>query len=202
MSATKNPSATCKWDDCDRPIRKRDYCEAHYMRLYRRGLITRRTVRERFWEKVDKSGDCWIWRGGDTPKGYGTFKQRGQDGDRGHIASHRFAYEDVVGPIPDGMYLDHKCHNRKCVNPSHLRPATHKQNAENLSGLRVDNTSGYRGVSFHRGTRKWRAAANHNKETYRAGLFNTPEEAAEAARQLRLSLFTHNDADKRPITTT
>jgi len=113
-----------------------------------------------------------------------------------HIA-HRFAYAEVKGSIPEGFQLDHVCHNRACVNPEHLRPVTNKQNNENPAGLRSDNTSGYRGVTQDRVTRRWKAQAQHNGRMYRAGAYDTPEEAAEAARQLRLSFFTHNDADRR-----
>jgi hypothetical protein len=101
-----------------------------------------RTPSERFWVKVDRRGDdeCWPWIAGLTATGYGTFKVNNRS-----TAAHRFAYEDAVGPIPAGLVIDHQCHNRdhdcpggvcahrKCVNPSHLEPTSHKLNLLNSS---------------------------------------------------------------------
>lgn len=112
--------------------------------------------------------------------------------------AHRYAYELLVGAIPDGMQIDHICHNRACVNPGHLRPVTRKQNMENQAGVNVDNNSGFRGVGLNKRTGKYRARAQHDGKEYTAGEHDTPEQAAEAARQLRLSLFTHNDVDRTP----
>ena len=187
----------CQSYGCDRYADKRGYCEMHYMRLYRSGQISKRTNADRFWALVDKSGECWEWTGGLRGGGYGLFKLQSPEGKRVSIGAHRFAYAEQFGPIPDGMQIDHKCHNRRCVNPKHLRLATHKQNVENLAGLRADNTSGYRGVEFRPNLKRWRACAQHNKKFYSAGWYESPEEAAEAAKQLRLSLFTHNDLDRR-----
>lgn len=74
---------------------------------------------ERFWSKVDTSGDCWEWLAYRQPDGYGTFKLNGS-----MRLAHRIAYELVKGPIPEGLQLDHLCRNRGCVNPSHLEPVT------------------------------------------------------------------------------
>jgi hypothetical protein len=65
---------------------------------------------------------CWIWTSV-TTKGYGRFRAG-----RFHRA-HKLAYEHWVGPVPDGLVLDHKCRQRACVNPPHLEPVT---NAVNL----------------------------------------------------------------------
>jgi hypothetical protein len=78
---------------------------------------------ERFWGKVDASGTCWTWIAGLIPQGYGSFWLRGKT-----RRSHKVAYESVVGPVPDGLVLDHICRNRRCVNPDHLRVVTHREN--------------------------------------------------------------------------
>lgn len=75
---------------------------------------------ERFWEKVDKGSDCWVWVGAKTLSGYGTFCPT----TRVWQPAHRFAYELEVGPIPEGLQLDHLCRNPACVNPAHLEPVT------------------------------------------------------------------------------
>lgn len=72
---------------------------------------------DRFWEKVDKSGECWLWTAYTTKKGYGQTHIGGKT-----KYAHRVAYELSVGPIPDGKELDHLCRNRACVNPDHLDP--------------------------------------------------------------------------------
>jgi hypothetical protein len=79
---------------------------------------------ERFWEKVDRSGDCWLWTASVTGPGYGQFGYAAGD----IRLAHRFAYELLVGPILSGLTLDHLCRNRRCVNPEHLEPVRLKEN--------------------------------------------------------------------------
>lgn len=80
---------------------------------------------ERFWSKVDKSGDCWVWTACRIHFGYGQFYVSPQ---RRHVRAHRYAYELLVGPIPDGLVLDHLCSNPPCVNPAHLEPVRQREN--------------------------------------------------------------------------
>lgn len=81
------------------------------------------TTESRFWRKVQKTEACWLWTAGMSVGGYGRFKANG----RMNFA-HRFAYELLVGPIPDGLQLDHLCRVRHCVNPAHLEPVTAREN--------------------------------------------------------------------------
>lgn len=95
-----------------------------------------RTAR-RFWAKVDKRQDgCWHWLGHLTPAGYGYFWER----PRKHGA-HRWSYEQFVGPIPDGLEIDHLCRNRSCVNPTHLEAVDHHTNLMRGSTLPSTNAA-------------------------------------------------------------
>lgn len=155
----------------------------------------KRPVEERFWSKVDKSGECWEWLGSRTPVGYGQFHV--QEPKRTQLKAHRVAYEYLVGPIPEGLVIDHKCHNRGCVNPAHLRPVTDKQNQENRKGASWQSKTGIRGVSRHTYLNGWVAQVQHYGKSYNAGLHKTLEAAEAAVIAKRNELYTHNDLDRK-----
>lgn len=91
-------------------------------------------IEQRLWPRVDKSGDCWIWQGALTTWGYGTIRYKGRP-----CQAHRVAYELLVGPIPDGMQLDHICRVRACVNPAHLEPVTNRENVLRGFGITANH---------------------------------------------------------------
>lgn len=88
-----------------------------------------RSLSDRFWAKVDKSGNCWIWKGALMPQGYGGFYL---DSTRRRGYAHRASWEITNGQIPPGMSILHSCDNRKCVNPSHLRIGTQRDNVYDM----------------------------------------------------------------------
>lgn len=99
-----------------------------------------KSLEQRFWSKVEFTDECWLWTGAPTRWGYGQFSV-GTYKKQKMVRPHRLAYELLVGPIPEGLSLDHVCHNRDtecvggtqcihrlCVNPDHLEPVTRGEN--------------------------------------------------------------------------
>lgn len=122
----------CTVDGCDnaKTYGPTGYCEKHRTRWRRHGdpgvALKDHTPATERWKtsyEVDAVTGCWNWTG---PVGgpYGFIQQ----GASTRHKAHRFVYEQVVGPIPKGLELDHKCRNQLCVNPKHLEPVTHTVN--------------------------------------------------------------------------
>ena len=153
------PPVICKAKDCNEQAGQRSgLCRHHYLVNRKHGnpdapdgRKTRAPAPEvRFWAKVDKNGAvpahrpelgrCWVWTAA-TVNGYGSFNPGVATG-RSNVGAHRFAYELLVGPIPDGLELDHLCHpgdgscpfatcpHHACVNPAHLEPVTLQVNMD------------------------------------------------------------------------
>ena len=80
---------------------------------------------ERFWSKVDKSGDCWLWTAGKIC-GYGQYTLPGRISSR----AHRVSWMMANGPISGNLLVCHKCDVKSCVRPDHLFLGTNKDNAD------------------------------------------------------------------------
>lgn len=125
------PDATCSINGCTLPVARptRGWCEAHYTRWRRHGDPLGGGAprimgddESRFLSYLVDHGECWIYTGANAG-GYGRF----YFGDR-VVPAHRYAYELLVGPIPEGLQLDHLCRDRACCNPDHLEPVTQREN--------------------------------------------------------------------------
>ena len=92
---------------------------------------------ERFWSKVDASGDCWLWSAGRVKAGYGCYSVWLGEGKVVAHYAHRYAYRNLVGEVPNGLDLDHLCRNRLCVNPDHLEPVSRRENLRRSGATHV-----------------------------------------------------------------
>ena len=96
------------------------------------GAMTKpRSIEERLFAKVTKTDGCWIWTASKDKKGYGRLMVK--EGDR-HVPrlAHRLSYLCLVGPIPDGQFVCHRCDNPACVNPAHLWLGSNRDNAYDM----------------------------------------------------------------------
>lgn len=144
-------------------------------------------LEDRFWPKVDKSDlkGCWVWLGAKRSTGYGVINLGGRG--VGLAQAHRVAWNLLVGPIPEGMMLDHLCHNPVCVNPDHMRVCSNTENSRN-SNLGVNNTSGFKGASWNKRMKYWEAKIMVDRKTIHLGNFSTPNSAHIAYRNAARTL--------------
>lgn len=91
----------------------------------------RQTAEERFWAKVDQSGECWLWTGCKDDQGYGTFGV-----EKHTVRAHRFAWTLTHGPIPNGVDVCHSCDNPSCVRVDHLFLGTQQDNSDDMKRKR------------------------------------------------------------------
>lgn len=139
------PQGPCTVDGCTQDQKIKGLCGKHYQRTLKYGdpnYVTQ--IRDdnvaRFWAYADTSGGdeaCWPWRTADK-NGYGAIFVNGSA--KSSMLVHRFAYELLVGPIPEGLVIDHTCHkptecdlgtdcpHRRCCNPRHLEPVSTAEN--------------------------------------------------------------------------
>lgn len=188
---------TCSIEGCGRASRAKGMCDAHY-RQQRKGkepglFRFQISTEERFWPKVNKEapGGCWEWTASTDIGGYGHFRIAGR-----MLPAHRVSWEFIYGPIPSDKMIDHRCANRACVNPKHLRVVTRSQNGQHRMGPQLNTTTGIRGVSWDKRANAWMAYASVNGRQYWGGYHPTLEAADAAARALRAQLHTHDDYDQ------
>lgn len=159
-------SGPCTYPGCDRVPVAKGYCLPCYKRWRRNGTTVKVTVEDRFFASLAESpSGCWLWTRNQWLSGYGLFVADG----RNHQA-HRWSYEFMVGPIPDGLVLDHLCETPLCVNPWHLEPVTQSENVRRAFHDHCPNGHPYTPENTHqhsRGHRECRACASARVRRYR-----------------------------------
>ena len=180
----------CSVEGCGRTAESRGWCVAHWERWKKYGdprpdVPVRRRFKspeEAIAENVTRDGECILWAGTVNSRGHGHLRMDGR-----MRLVHRFAWEKENGPIPEGMQIDHICHNPSCINVTHLRVATPAENSRHRRGATAANLSGYRGVS--RNGRGWSATVGMGGKKHHLGTFDSPQEAAKVAAKKRAELF-------------
>lgn len=125
----------CAAEGCEQRATNKDWCKKHYSRWVRTGQVELdgrswggkqpTPLLHRLEDKFTVDDGCWLWVGLLNNKGYGVLSRRREGRS---AAAHRVMYELLVGPIPEGLELDHLCRVPRCVRPSHLEPVTHQEN--------------------------------------------------------------------------
>ena len=148
------------------------------------------------WERIERrleptESGCLRWPGRTLARrGYGMTDAK-RDGRWVALYVHRIAWEAFNGAIPEGLMVDHRCHNRACANIDHLRLVTPKQNMENRKGSAA--SSGVRGVHLTKSTGRWRAQIGHHGKGIHVGYFDDLREAEAAVIAARLRYYTFSD---------
>lgn len=152
MKATR----ICSIPECEKPAVRREWCRAHHARYLRHGdplgggpekAQSHRPTLDRLMENVQRrESGCWEWTGGRVNEfGYARMWVYPTPGDTdGRVGwfVHRVSYTEHVGPIPEGLTIDHLCCNKICVNPEHLEAVTLLENS-----LRHHRRSGHKVVA-------------------------------------------------------
>lgn len=124
-------------------------------------------VEKRFWSKVDKTGDCWLWTGGACSLSIGSRS----DGSRGMIAVNRLAWKLQYGEVPDGMCVLQSCRNKRCVHPDHLFLGSHqkalsRRDNSKLTGRPVRSMAERFWNKVEKGSDCWEWMAYKDKDGY------------------------------------
>lgn len=150
------PPKVCSIEGCGAPFLARGWCQDHYYRWKKYGdplaekvgpgpKVTTHPL-ERFFQyaQIGHPLACWPWTGSLNQAGYGQLQVGTFEKPR-VVRTHRFSYEFFIGPVPDGLVLDHICHtslcvdpqpcaHRRCCNPWHLNPTTSAENVARTAG--------------------------------------------------------------------
>lgn len=195
----RKPGSECEFEGCYEEVHAKGLCPAHHAQRYQGKALTpvapKTTPEERFWVNVSRTPECWEWVGRNDA-GRGRFWGRG----RLELA-HVFSYEIHHGvTVSEGREIDHKCRNKGCVNPAHLREVTRSVNAQNKN-LSKRNTSGYKGVHWNKKLERWSARVRIGGRSIYVGYYDDVHEAGKAALLGRMDQYEEPNAYDRDLAT-
>lgn len=143
----RNP---CSAAGCTTLVVARGLCRHHYSQrkylgtLNETPLIARPTVVDRFFDKVTITDYCWEWTSVKNRFGHGRLWVNGR-----FESAHRVCHVLFIGPIPEGLVVDHLCGNPSCVNPGHLEAVTQRENLLRANTFQAANAAKTHCVSGH-----------------------------------------------------
>jgi hypothetical protein len=114
-------------------------------------------------ERTDRSADCWLWTARIAPDGYAFVSAWGRT-----MPAHRAAYLALVGPILEGLQIDHLCRVRHCVNPAHLEPVTPRENLLRSESANARKTHCPQGHPYDEANTAWKKNGRHCRTCARA----------------------------------
>jgi hypothetical protein len=118
--------------------------------------MDRKEVEERFWRKVNKTGDCWLWQGWKNSDGYGDYRTAQKHGIFDSKRAHRISYYFTYGDYDRKLDVCHKCDTPLCVNPNHLFLGTRKDNMQDcVSKGRLSPPPIHKGENTHTAKLDW-----------------------------------------------
>lgn len=145
----------------------------------------KKTVSERFFDKVKKTESCWLWQAHKNHKGYGMFHYKKE------MSAHKFSYMLHKGNVPEGMYVCHSCDTPACVNPEHLWLGTNDDNQK-------DSTlKGRRKLFSTRGSNVGTAKLNEEKVRQIKILIKQGKSNSQIAKEFNISPQTIHAIAKR-----
>ena len=178
---------TCSIEGCATPAHSRTWCQKHYAKWSKygdplAGASHYSSPEESFAARTSRRGDCLEWTGAIGSGGYGNIRVDGVN-----TLAHRYAWERVNGPIPEGMFLDHICYNRACVKVDHLQVATHAENVRRRKGASRQSRTGVRNV--YPASTGFSVKVRSGGKTHSFGIYKTIEEAERVAASARVEMF-------------
>lgn len=195
------PKRKCDFPDCGREHETKGLCMGHYTQARKgyqlrplRRLMPDASITDKLAAYSEAEGSCRVWTGYRDNVGYGVVRWEGRI-----WKAHRVAYVVAYGPIPDGLVVNHICGNRACVTVAHLELVTQEANTQYRTRLNIDNSTGYRGVSFAKARSRYVAHVGAGGTKHCLGYFDTAEEAANAAAEGRARLHSMPEFDDRVV---